>query len=62
MTRVEININPQVLRWAREEAGYDPSEIADKVEIATDRYKSSFYPITNKQGQLALKFWQIFLD
>lgn len=39
MNRVEININPQILRWAREEAGYDPSEIADKVNIATDRYK-----------------------
>lgn len=39
MSRVEININPQVLRWAREEAGYDPFEIADKVDIETDRYK-----------------------
>lgn len=39
MNRVEININPQILRWAREESGYDPLEIADKVDIASDRYK-----------------------
>jgi len=39
MSRVEININPQILRWAREEAGFDPVEIADKAEIATERYK-----------------------
>lgn len=39
MNRVEININPQVLRWAREEAGYDPAEVADKVDIETERYK-----------------------
>lgn len=39
MSRVVININPQILRWAREEAGYDPPEIADKVDVATDRYK-----------------------
>ncbi len=39
MSRVEININPQVLRWAREEAGYDLSEIANKVDIESDRYK-----------------------
>jgi Zn-dependent peptidase ImmA (M78 family) len=39
MNRVEININPQILRWAREEAGFDPVEIADKVDIAAERYK-----------------------
>jgi transcriptional regulator with XRE-family HTH domain len=39
MTRVELNINPQVLQWAREEAGYDLSEIAAKVDIDPDRYK-----------------------
>jgi len=38
MSRVEININPQVLRWAREEAGFDLIEIADKVDIAEERY------------------------
>lgn len=39
MNRVEININPQVLRWAREEAGYDLLEIANKVDIDSNRYK-----------------------
>lgn len=39
MSRIEMNINPQVLRWAREEAGYDPSEIAEKVDVDTDRYR-----------------------
>jgi hypothetical protein len=38
MSRVEININPQILRWAREEAGFDPVEIAGKVDIAAERY------------------------
>lgn len=38
-TNITLNINPQVLRWAREEAGYDPAEIAEKIEVATDRYK-----------------------
>ena len=38
MSRIELNINPQILRWAREESGYDPPEIADKVDVATDRY------------------------
>lgn len=39
MNRVEININPLVLRWAREEAGFDLSEIANKVDVDSDRYK-----------------------
>lgn len=39
MARIEVNINPNVLRWAREEAGFDPSEIANKVDVSTDRYK-----------------------
>jgi len=39
MSRVQLNINPQVLRWAREEAGYDLAEIAGKVDIVPDRYK-----------------------
>lgn len=39
MSRVEININHQVLRWAREEAGYDPIEIANKVGVGTEKYK-----------------------
>ena len=39
MGRVEININPQILRWAREEAGYDQVEVAEKISIDTERYK-----------------------
>ena len=46
MSRIEVNINPGVLRWAREEAGFDPSEIADKVNISIDRYK-----VWEKKGQ-----------
>ena len=46
MTRVELNINPHVLRWAREEAGYELSEIAGKVDIDPDRYK-----IWEKEGK-----------
>jgi Zn-dependent peptidase ImmA (M78 family) len=38
MSKVQININPLVLRWAREEAGYETAEIAGKVDIAPDRY------------------------
>jgi Zn-dependent peptidase ImmA (M78 family) len=39
MTRIEVNINPQILKWAREEAGFDPSEIAEKVKMPVDEYK-----------------------
>lgn len=46
MSRIEVNINPGVLRWAREEAGFDPSEIAAKVNIPIDRYK-----VWEKKGQ-----------
>ncbi len=40
MSRIEVNINPSVLQWAREEAGYDPSEIAAKVEVPTEKYNT----------------------
>lgn len=46
MTRIEVNVNPGILRWAREEAGFDPSEIAGIVNISIDRYK-----IWEKKGQ-----------
>lgn len=39
MARIEVNINPGILTWAREEAGFEPSEIADKVNISVDRYE-----------------------
>jgi Zn-dependent peptidase ImmA (M78 family) len=38
LNRVEININPQILCWAREEAGFDTFEIAKKVDVTFDRY------------------------
>jgi len=34
----ELKINPKVLKWARQESGYSPSEIADKVRIDVTRY------------------------
>jgi Zn-dependent peptidase ImmA (M78 family)/transcriptional regulator with XRE-family HTH domain len=40
MSRIEVNIAPGVLQWAREEAGYDLADIALKMKIPTDRYKS----------------------
>ncbi|HQU83595.1 MAG TPA: XRE family transcriptional regulator [Pyrinomonadaceae bacterium] len=39
MNRFNINVNPQVLRWAREEAGFDMAEIAQKINISIDEYK-----------------------
>ncbi len=39
MSRFNVNINPKVLKWAREEAGYDLSEIAEKNDISIDEYK-----------------------
>jgi Zn-dependent peptidase ImmA (M78 family) len=40
MTRIEVNINPDILKWAREEAGFDAAEIAVKVKMPVDRYKN----------------------
>jgi len=39
MARISVNINPNILVWAREEAGYDASEIALKAKIAAEKYK-----------------------
>lgn len=39
MTRISLNINPKILKWAREEAGYSDYEIASKLSIDTNRYK-----------------------
>ncbi len=35
---IKIQINPEVLTWAREEAGYTPENIANKLHIPTERY------------------------
>ena len=32
MSHIKVNINPEVLQWAREEAGYTVNEIADKLQ------------------------------
>lgn len=35
---IKIQINPDILTWAREEAGYKPEDIAGKLHIPTERY------------------------
>lgn len=35
-----LNINPDVLKWAREEAGYKDKEIASKIGVKLDRYQT----------------------
>lgn len=35
---IKIQVNPEVLTWAREEAGYTPAEIAKKLKVSIDRY------------------------
>jgi len=40
MGRISVNINPKILRWAREESGFEIREIAEKVGVATSRYES----------------------
>ncbi len=39
MVRINVNINPKVLLWARQEAGYNVDEIAAKLSVNSDRYK-----------------------
>ncbi|MDQ3129886.1 MAG: ImmA/IrrE family metallo-endopeptidase [Acidobacteriota bacterium] len=46
MSRFNVNVNPEVLKWAREEAGFDMAEIAGKVNISVDEYK-----FWEKQGE-----------
>lgn len=36
----KIEVNPNVLQWARTEAGYEPAEIADKLGIKPSRYEN----------------------
>ena len=37
---IKIQIKPQVLQWAREEAGYKAEDIATKLHIPTERYSN----------------------
>jgi len=39
MVRINVNINPDVLLWARQEAGYNIDEVAAKLSVNSDRYK-----------------------
>lgn len=36
--RIKIDINPQLLQWAREESGYKTDEIAEKLDIEPEKY------------------------
>ena len=38
MTRLSVNINPEILRWAREEAGLDYQEVAKKLSVNAEKY------------------------
>jgi Zn-dependent peptidase ImmA (M78 family) len=40
MGRISVNINPKVLRWAREESGFEIREIAERVGVPINRYES----------------------
>ena len=35
--RLQITLQPDVLRWARERAGIDPSELARKLNVSAER-------------------------
>jgi len=39
MSRIIVNINPEVLRWAREEGRYSQEEMAEKLEVEIGRYQ-----------------------
>lgn len=38
MARLKININPEILKWAREEAGYTIDEISQKLDVTAEDY------------------------
>jgi len=38
MSKIVVNINPQILKWAREEAGFEVNEIAEKADIISNIY------------------------
>ena len=39
MARINVNINPSVLLWARQEAGYNIDEVATKLSVNSDLYE-----------------------
>jgi Zn-dependent peptidase ImmA (M78 family) len=40
MARINVNINPDVLLWARQEAGYQIEEVARKLSVDPERYEN----------------------
>ncbi len=40
MSRINVNINPKVLKWAREEAGFESGEVATKLSVTDSNYES----------------------
>ena len=38
MARISVNINPSVLLWARQEAGFHVNEVAEKLCVTSERY------------------------
>lgn len=38
MAKINVNINPKVLLWARQEAGYHVEEVAVKLSVESNRY------------------------
>ena len=50
---IKIQVNPQVLQWARKEAGYrQPEDIAVKLHIPTERYTN--WETTGKEIPLGM--------
>jgi Zn-dependent peptidase ImmA (M78 family) len=40
VSKISVNINPKVLKWAREEAGFELIEVANKISITDSNYKN----------------------
>jgi Zn-dependent peptidase ImmA (M78 family) len=40
VSKINVNINPKVLKWAREEAGFEAGEVATKLSVSDSNYKS----------------------
>ena len=38
MAKINVNINPNILQWARQEAGYNIEEVAFKLSVDSSRY------------------------
>ena len=40
MSRLYVNINPKLLKWARDNAGYETKEIANKIDSPLNLYEN----------------------